>query len=59
MGSPHLYACSCTWQTVTGDVPVMLERNPDCRQHGDGTDWWARTQDHARDLSARHHGRDA
>lgn len=40
--------CKCRWDGV---VPVMVERNRACINHGDHSEWWNRVQEHARRLA--------
>lgn len=61
MGSRHRRSsCTCTWSTVTAmpKIPVMTHRMATCPQHGDDTEWWARTRKVAESLKYGHSGRD-
>lgn len=45
--------CKCEWTdmgSVALKVPVMTRREPTCLNHGDGSEWWRRTQEHAASL---------
>lgn len=47
MGWKRRSDCTCTWMRVApppADAPVMSVRDKACPQHGDDTEWWARTQ---------------
>lgn len=55
--------CICTWRTIADvpiRVPIMRNRDPECPEHGDTTDWWRMTQAHARALqTGDYFGREA
>lgn len=42
-------SCTCTWGA---SVPVMVERNPSCPQHGNDSAHWKRIEQHLRPKDA-------